>query len=221
MSEICCIFAAITVLYNYKIMKKLLLSIMFVGCALTAAAQNAITVKFQGAKPTINDFVTAYVQPVLGEDGEETDELARALRFAWEKHRKGIKQHEDATVTVDVKNGFACFEFRSEYEGMVDLSRTEMCYWNEADQKHKLFAVNTWCYRDGKPSLGQFDGLAFFRYDNATHKMQFVAAPGFDVEYNDVTYSLPRTGRDIVVTRWKDGVPSPKVLKFNGTKFGF
>ena len=92
---------------------------------------------------------------------------------------------------------------------------------NEADQKHKLFACSRWSYVNGKPELGQYDGIVFFRYDNATRKMAFVAPPGFREENDLVTYSLPRTGRDIVVTYWKSGTPQPKVLKFNGTKFSF
>ena len=202
-------------------MKKLLLSIMFIGCAMTAAAQEGFTVKFQGAKPSIGDFITAYVQPTYGEDGEETDESTNALRRAWDRHRKGQKQPEGVTFTLDAKNGFACCEFKYNDGEDEQLSRIEMCYWNEADQKHKLFACSRWSYVNGKPELGQYDGIVFFRYDNATRKMAFVAPPGFREENDLVTYSLPRTGRDIVVTYWKSGTPQPKVLKFNGTKFSF
>lgn len=202
-------------------MKKLSLSIMFLCCALTMAAQDAITVKFQGAKPTISDFITAYLQPTYGEDGEQDDEHRNGLRAAWNNHRKGIKQEEGVTFTLDVKNGFACYEFKHNDGENDHLSRVEMCYWNEADQKHKLFACSTWSYVNGKPGLGQYDGIVFFRYNNTTHKMSFVAPPGFTEEYDQVTYSLPRTGRDIVVNYWSTGVPKPKVLKFNGTKFSF
>ena len=206
------------------IMKRNLLTVLFCCFAMLASAQSEITVKFQGAKPGIADFVTAYLQPVYGEDGEEvSDEYVNGLRDAFARHRAGMAQREGVTFVLDAKNGFACYEskYTEEDSGTEHLFRIEMCFWNCADQKSKLFACSIWGYTNGRPSLGQYDGLTFFRYNNATRKMSVVAAPGFDIEYNDVTYSLPRTGRDIVVNYWQSGAPKPKILKFNGTKFSF
>lgn len=59
--------------------------------------------------------------------------------------------------------------YEQKYEDYV--SRIEMCYWNESDGKHKLFADNRWSFEKGKPILGQYDGLSFYRYDHATKKM--------------------------------------------------
>ena len=100
-----------------------------------------------------------------------------------------------------------------------------MCYWNEADGKHKLFAYNVKCFRNGKYSPGQFDGLQFYRYNNATKKMTYYQMPGFDSSlYTEdgayITYSLPRVGKDIVITYWYDnGTKKQKTLKWNGRKF--
>ena len=201
-------------------MKRYLFLTLSLCFTLLASAQSEITVKFQGAKPGIADFVTAYLQPTYGEDGEETiDEYVNGLRAAWQRHRAGKPQHEGATFTLDAKNGFACYESRYTEEGIDHLFRIEMCFWNCADQKHKLFACSTWSYTDGLPAMGQYDGIVFFQYDNATHKMKFVSPPGFEEEYDNVSYSLPRTGRDIIVNDWRSGTHKTHTLKFNGTTF--
>ena len=102
------------------------------------------------------------------------------------------------------------------------LSRIEMCYWNESDGKHKLFAENRWSFQKGKPILGQYDGLNFFRYDNATKTMAGCNTPGFDVELFDKAYALPRTGKDIIVTTWhEDGKKTQKTLRWTGSGFSY
>ena len=97
-----------------------------------------------------------------------------------------------------------------------------MCFWNEADGKHKLFADSRWGFENGKPILGQYDGLSFYRYANATKKMTRCNTPGFDVEYLDKSYALPRTGKDIIVSQWdKNGKKTEKTLKWNGSRFSY
>ena len=68
---------------------------------------------------------------------------------------------------IDQKNGFLVYE----HKYVEHLGKIEMCYWNEADGKHKLFACNRWSFENGKPMMGQYDVLCFYRYDNATKKM--------------------------------------------------
>lgn len=74
-----------------------------------------------------------------------------------------------------------------------------------------------------KPILGQYDGLSFYRYDHATKKMaRCNTGSGFDVEYLDKSYALPRTGKDIIVTTWhEDGKKTQKTLKWNGHGFSY
>ena len=101
-------------------------------------------------------------------------------------------------------------------------NKWEMCYWNMADKKHKLFAYSLWCFENGRPSLGQYDGIIFLRYNNSTKKMSLIDTPGFEVEYGDISYALPRTGKDIIVTRWdKNGKKAEKTLKWNGSRFSY
>ena len=204
-------------------MKRLSLTIMLACGMLTMAAQEDIKVNYQGAKPTISDFITAFLAPVYGEDGE-CDESTNAVRNAWERHQKGIKQPEGNTFTLDVKNGYAVYEIK--YDN--NLLRWEMCFWNEADGKHKLFAYNVACFQNGKYSPGQYDGLTFLRYDNATKKMNFYQPQGFDAVYEQadgawIYFELPRTGKDLKVTwSWDDkNQTKQKIMKWNGSRFTF
>ena len=177
---------------------------------------------YQGAKPTISDFITAFLAPVYGEDGE-CDESTNAVRNAWERYQKGIKQPESNTFTLDVKNGYAVYEIK--YDN--NLLRWEMCFWNEADGKHKLFAYNHGFYRDGQYYPGQYDGLTFMRYDNATKTMKYHSDAGVQAVYEskspsvECSFALPRSGKDIMVTLWNEnGKKSQKTLKWNGHGFG-
>ncbi len=203
-------------------MKRISLAIMFALCTLSVAAQDVIRVNYKGAKPTISDFAWALLSNyVWDEEDDVLDESTNAAKTAWTQYRKGLPLDEGDKITVDQKNGYAVYESRSENH----LLMVEMCYWNEADQKHKLFAYNVKFYDDGKYSPGQFDGLTFYRYDNATKKMTSCEAPGFDVVLGTedgawVSYDLPRSGKDIICTEWKDNVKKKqKTLKWNGRRF--
>ena len=193
-------------------------------CSLGMLAQDGIRVNFKGASPSISDFVNAFVSS--RDDGEEedccVDEAFNGVANVWERYHKGIPLEEGETLTIDEKNGYVLYERSSEYESGEYVFRCEMCFWNEADGKHKLFAYSVWCFTDGKPALGQFDGITFYRYDNATRRMTMCDVPGFDVEYFDTSYALPRTGKDITVTKWdENGNKVERTLKWNGHGFSF
>lgn len=204
-------------------MKRIAFAIVFACCTLAMAAQETIRVNFQGANPTISDFAQAFLSS--HDDDEEDDcidESFNAIQYAWDQHRKGIPLNEGTTLTIDQKNGYVLYEYKQDEH----LLRIEMCYWNEADRKHKLFAYNVACFDNGKHSPGQFDGLTFYRYDNASKKMSLYSDIGFDVEYSTddgawMSYALPRTGKDIVVTYWYDHSQKQKTLKWNGRRFSF
>lgn len=207
-------------------MKRILLAIIFACCTLALAAQDAIPVKFQGERPTISDFAWAYLSYVAENEDEEegeTDESLNAVYQAWVRHRENKAQDPEDKLTIDQRNGFVLYEWSYE----EDKLRVEMCYWNESDGKHKLFACGTYYFHDGKYSAGQFDGLVFLRYDNATKTMEYCGDTGFDVEYGTddgawVTYDLPRSGKDIKVNYWyDDGKTKQKTLKWGGRRFSF
>ena len=208
---------------NGNMMKRLSLAIIFACCTLAMSAQDgAIRVNYQGARPTIRDFAEAYLASLVSSIEEDCDSeglyLYESLQHAMTCQDKGQPLEENGTLTIDQKNGFLIYE--QKHDNYVD--RIEMCYWNEADGKHKLFANNRWSFENGKPILGQYDELSFFRYDNATKKMTRCNTPGFDVEYLDKSYALPRTGKDITVTQWdKNGKKTQKTLKWNGSGFSY
>lgn len=208
--------------------KIIFLVLLFICSTLAVFAQESIRVKYQGAQPTISDFAWAFLSSNDDDEEEDcVDESFNAIRAAWETHRKGLPQEEGVTLTIDQKNGFVVYEYKSEYEDVKHLLRIEMCYWNESDGKHKLFAYNVCCFRNGECSPGQFDGLLFYRYDNATKKMTLCNDVGFDVEFgtNDgddvayISYALPRTGKDIILTTWYKRGKQQKTLRWNGRRF--
>lgn len=203
-------------------MNRKFLTFIFVACcALVMSAQDAIRVKYQGSKPTISDFVGAMLND-FGKEREDDccNESANAMLQAWKKHIKGAPLSKGEKLTVDEKNGYVCYESRYE----ENLLRIEMCYWNEADKKHKLVAYNVTSFNNGKCSPGQFDGLTFYRYNNATKKMTMAQDTGFDVIYFEngahISYDLPRSGKDIVANYWfENGKKTQKTIKWNGSRF--
>lgn len=208
-------------------MKRTSLTIIFACCILALAAQDVIKVNFKGSKPTISDFVGAYLNDYVYNENDDDclNEVRASAKQAWINYLNGKPQVKNTNLIVDNRNGYVVFEGIDEYEGDKDVVRVEMCYWNEANGKHKLFAYNVKCFRNGKYSPGQFDGLQFYRYNNATKKMTYYQMPGFDSSlYTEdgayITYSLPRVGKDIVITYWYDnGTKKQKTLKWNGRKF--
>ncbi len=204
-------------------MKRLSLAIVFACCMLAVAAQeDGFRVNYQGAKPTIKDFSKAYISSLLNPEDEEPEGdglyMYESIQKAMVCQEKGQPLEKDKTLTIDLKNGFLVYEEKDDYY----VNRIEMCYWNEADGKHKLFACSRWSFENGKAMLGQYDGLSFYRYDNATKKMSRCNTPGFDVEYLNKSYALPRTGKDITVTTWEDnGKKTQKMLKWNGHRFSY
>jgi hypothetical protein len=207
---------------KHEIMKRISFAIFFACCTLALAAQDAIRVNYQGARPTITDFAWAYLFSDEDDEDECDQEATAGIELALSNYRQGLPQEEGTTLTVDEKNGYILYEWK--YENT--LVRIEMCYWNESDQKHKLFAYNYMCYDNGRYSPGQYDGLTFYRYDNATKTMRYTSDPGVDAAQKAtppsvmVSFSLPRSGKDIVMTRWmSSGTKQQQALKWNGHGF--
>jgi len=203
-------------------MRKYILLLMMICAVCVSAQDGAIRVNYQGAKPSIKDFAQAYITSLLNPEDEEPEGdglyIYESLQKAMSSQEKGQPLKKDESLTIDLKNGFLVYE--QKHDEYVD--RIEMCFWNEADGKHKLFADSRWGFENGKPILGQYDGLSFYRYDNATKKMTRCNTPGFDVEYLDKSYALPRTGKDIIVSQWdKNGKKTEKALKWNGSRFSY
>ena len=76
-------------------MKKISLAIIFAFCALAMSAQQTIRVNYKGAKPTISDFVSAFLSSNDNVEEEDcVDESFNAVKQAWIQHRKGLPLDE-------------------------------------------------------------------------------------------------------------------------------
>ena len=117
-------------------MKRIVLALLLGCCALTLAAQEAISVNYKGEKPGIGDFAWAFVSAIDDNEEVDVDESANAFKQAWIRYRQGAAQPDGETLTVDQRNGFVLYESADD----AHLLRIEMCYWNESDQKHKMVA---------------------------------------------------------------------------------
>ena len=169
--------------------------------------------------PDIVDFVTVFLS-------ETEDELRGSIAPEWQKYLKNEKQSKGVTITVDKKNGYVRYELdedvaypeaKSGYKSYV-----EYCYWNCADGTHKLFAENCGITQNGKPTFTEFSGLYIYAYDNATQKLYMIDQDllGIDDElHEEVTFALPRVGKDIDVSFIKGDKTTQKKLVWNGKGF--
>ncbi len=200
---------------------KRIVSIFILAClTLSLMAQDGIKVNFKGSSPTVTDFAWAAFPSLNYEDEDESgDRPWRALENAMARHSKGLPQEEGVTLTIDSKNGYILFERVDEEYGDY-IFRLEVCYWNESDGKHKLIIFNDMASSfEGKPCMTEMSGIDFFRYNNATKRMEACDAPGFEVDYRCI-YELPRKGKDIICTLWNDdGSTRQRVLKWDGKQF--
>lgn len=223
-----------------KTMRFYLIMVALMAVSMTVAAQNPYpeeddpddyprVVKFAGQKPTINDFVNAWI----GDEPE--DELTGQLYEMWQNFKKNKPLDKNRKVTVDARNGFATFEITypadNDYKGGKTV--VEMVYWNCSDNKHKIFAVSTKQWDNGKPVQTEFGGVYFGIYNNETHKIHYnngVQSLGFDKaiktgkegtdEYPVILYDLPRVGKDIkAIVHYDDGTTKEVLIKWTGMKF--
>lgn len=200
---------------------KRIASVIILSClTLLMMAQDGIKVNFKGSAPTVTDFAWAAFPSLNYEDEDESgDRPWRALENAMARHSKGLPQEEGVTLTIDSKNGYIVYERVDEEYGDY-IFRLEVCYWNESDGKHKLIIFNDMAsYMEGRPCMTETSGIDFYRYNNATKRMEACDAPGFEVDYRCI-YELPRKGKDIICTRWNDdGTTQQKILKWDGKQF--
>ena len=174
-----------------------------------------ITVRFKGTQPNVKDFVTALLAP------DETDESRNGLRQAWDFYKNGMKQMPGDDLIVDVQNGYVGYVSEDETSRQV----IECCYWNYADRRHKLVAITNDLFMDGKAVVGQFTGITFYKYDNATRQMKVVYDDelGINLEAPSGTeaasHALPRQGKTIIYSYYTPSGKVEKRLTWNGSKF--
>jgi hypothetical protein len=177
-----------------------------------------IPVSFRGAQPNIKDFVAALL-------ARNTGESMNGLREAWKFYKNGMKQMPGDDLIVDVQNGYVGYESVDSDEDGDTRQVIECCFWNYADKKHKLVAVSNDDYMNGKPFVGQYTGLEFFIYDNASRTMKVAYAQdlGAVIDVPDgetvVSHALPRKGKTMIYTIHTAMGKIQKRLTWNGSKF--
>lgn len=155
-----------------------------------------ITVEYKGTSPGIVDMVTSLLNTegaMLMDSGDFFD--------AWDHYLRHEPQEPGSEIIVDEKNGYVYMEntFQDEFEGETREGKVfyEMCYWNCADGKHKLFAMTCNSMINGRYVEGQTTGLSVELYENARHIMWDVneALLGLEVDPGtDENYESDATG---------------------------
>ena len=179
-----------------------------------------IPVSFKGAQPNVKDFVTALLLPK-----EEEDESLGGLREAWKFYKNGMKLMPGDDLIVDVQNGYVGF-VSVEGDG-AETTRLviECCYWNYADKKHKLVAITNDLFQNGQAVVGQYTGITFYVYDNATRQMKLVYAQDLGINLEEpsdsqaTSHALPRQGKTIVYTYYTPSGKVEKRMTWNGSRF--
>ena len=198
--------------YPDKKMKKYILMAAALVMSLSVMAQQNIRVNFSGARPTINDFVTA----ALSHDG---DELVKDVTENWTRRRQGKPLEDGVAFTVDVKNGFARFD---KHYTANTYCYVEFCYWNCANQKQKIVALNSGWVEQGHPVISEYTTLKFYLYDNQTKTMKWLSRQDIGAAINVsqvVSYVLPQSGKDIMATIHAPQSEVQILMKWDGSQF--
>ena len=163
--------------------------------------------------PDIVDFVTAYLS-------DTEDELRGSIAPEWQKYLKNEKLSKGVTFTVDKNNGYVRYDWVDKKSN--EKTYVEFCYWICADGLHKLFAENVGATINDKPVFTEFCGLYIYAYDNATQKLYEIDQDllGLGEEtHGEVTFGLPRVGKDIDVFIHNRSVVKQKKLTWTGKGF--
>ncbi len=98
----------------------------------------------------------------------------------------------------------------------------EFCYWNCANQKEKIVAVNSGMVEQGRPVSSEFTTLKFYRYDNQKKTMQWLSRQDIGAAVNVssvVSYVLPQAGKDIMATIHGPQGEVQILMKWDGSQF--
>ena len=176
-----------------------------------------IQVPFEGAEPTIADFVDIYFS-----NGDVLPEMLGDIRSAWHRYRMNKTLPSHTTFLLDKNSGYMRNE-RKWQDG--NLSVAEMCYWNCTDRRHKVVAQSIASYEEGTFRCWQYDGYSFSLYDSETRSMKQVELSDISVgdvslfDCSNTVMQLPRTGKDIIAKKYSETGVDTEVLRWTGNKF--
>ena len=86
-------------------------------------------------------------------------------------------------------------------------------------------AISNDTYLNGQAIAGQYTGITFYKYDNATRKMKVVYADDLGISIEApagsmaTSHALPRQGKTIVYTYFTPSGKTEKRITWNGSKF--
>lgn len=173
-----------------------------------------VKVNFKGVKPTIVDFVNATIGDGFSEEGDCDNWI-----LGWKRYLRTEEARENTTYIVDNRNGYVRIEENIDDSKIVFFH--DFCFWNCADGKHKLIAESNGLLDNGKAVETECSGLYFSLYDNDSHVIKYLGMEEAILgsrpsKSNDITYLLPRTGKNIT---WVDGEGKRGVIRWNGQTF--
>lgn len=155
---------------------------LFVSFIMLASAQglmaqpSSVRVSSEKGTPNIKDFVVSFVKASDADDFLES--FGKAVK-------KGTHIFMDTETVCDPKNGYASYQQLSGYDGTV--TKYEMCYWNCANKKEKIVAINRLMV-DGETTDESY--ILFYRYNNATRVMKLIDEP-FSREIRPIDWTKP------------------------------
>lgn len=177
-------------------------------------------VSFKGSTPTITDFVDAIL------NGEELGEALGMFDSYWQLNKRKKQLPPAVKLKIDKAKGFVSFSHR--YAEDNSCLSIETCYWNCKDGRHKIVGQAIATYQNGRPVMGQYDGLTFYTYDSVTRTMKWT--PTIELcgeEFNEIEFvdgmviNLPDVGKDISIWMPVAGGAKHYLLKWTGSNFRF
>ena len=173
-----------------------------------------IAVKYNGNRPTISDFTTAF----LNHSKEKT--VYDMVYSEWQRYLQKKPLSKNASIVVDTKNGYMRYEIDRQEEN--DTIVMEMCFWNCADGKHRMVAANTIWMLNGDYGWDYNIGCYFYLYDISKKEMRNILPEDIGALYDGdglSVFFLPRKGKNIRVSAAGGGDRWNEVLEWDGYQF--
>ena len=173
-----------------------------------------IAVRYQGSRPTITDFTTAF----LNYSKEKT--FYDKVYSEWQRYLRKKQLSNYVSISVDTRNGYMRYEIVRPEE--KDTTVMEMCFWNCADGKQKLVCANTYWILENDYGWEEYTGTYFFVYDNKMKIMRSIYAEDIGALYDGdglSVFFLPRQGKNIRVSAAGGGERWNEILEWDGYQF--
>ena len=198
-------------------MRRLLNIFLLLLMTMTVNAEEldfSFPVSFQGAKPTIGDFVTAIC------NREEPGEWMTYVGEDWERNQRG--EQTKGRFKVSCSKGYMTYVEQDSEDGYVHKGTSEFRCWPCKDCNCVIVAETSHFYRDGVAYVGQYDGLSLYLYDPDSRRMDMVYLSDYGMEGPEIDahfiYTLTRKGITGIADK-PDGSKYRVKYMWNGKSF--